>query len=138
MKTVETLAFRPLQAPLARLLPLPILLALQPLWMGGFGLYLLQGQARLIARGLTGNEARCWRRAAYGYLRDEAGRFRNPFARGGPSATCARFWLRSAGCSGGGGGGGGERLRGEGAAAAGRGGGAGKAAEAWAESAKRS
>jgi hypothetical protein len=109
-----------------------LLLALQPLWMGSFGLYLLQGQARLIARGLTGNEARCWKRAAYAYLRDEAGRFRNPFARGGPSAACARFWLRAAGC---GGGGDGERLRGEEATAA-RGGGAGKAAEAWAESAK--
>ena len=65
--------------------------------MGGFGAYLLAAQARLVARGLTTNEAACWRRGAYAYLRDEGGRFRSPpAARGGAARACARFWARGA------------------------------------------
>lgn len=45
---------------------------------------------RLIARGLTTNEALHWRR--YAYLGAAEGRFRNPFSRGSAAANCASFW----------------------------------------------
>ena len=72
-----------------------LLVSVQPAWMLAFGLLILFQHSRVISRGLTTNEARKWRRPAYGYLRDARGRFRNPFNRGNAVDNVRHFLLCS-------------------------------------------
>jgi len=71
-----------------------IFLGIQPLWMLVFGVALLISHTRMIARGITTNEAKKWTSASYSYLRDEKGRFRNPYSRRTSRANCLHFWSR--------------------------------------------
>ena len=71
-----------------------IFLSIQPLWMLVFGVVLLISHTRMIARGLTTNEAKKWTSASYAYLRDEKGRFRNPYSQRTSRANCLNFWSR--------------------------------------------
>ena len=57
-----------------------ILVAVQPLWMAGFGIVLMLQHFRLIARNLTTNEAINFRK--YHYLWDEKGKFSNKYDMG--------------------------------------------------------
>jgi hypothetical protein len=71
-----------------------IITSAQPLWMFAFGLVLLVSHSRMITRGITTNEAKKWKSASYAYLRDEKGRFRNPFDQRTAVSNCLVFWTR--------------------------------------------
>ena len=72
-----------------------LLISFQPVWMLAFGLVLLVSHVRMISRGITTNEVKKWRGASYAYLRDEKGRFRNPYDRKSAVKNCAVFWTRA-------------------------------------------
>jgi len=72
-----------------------VLIGFQPIWMLAFGLVLLVSHVRMISRGITTNEVKKWRGASYAYLRDEKGRFRNPYDKKSAVKNCSIFWTKA-------------------------------------------
>lgn len=74
--------------------PVWMLTSLQPAWMMAFGCLILLQHARLIAAGLTTNEA--VHSSKYSYLKDPTtGRFKNPFSKDSAVRNCVSFWFVS-------------------------------------------